>query len=158
MLLVVAPTADAGIHFVAAVSCMCPAASGTVVAAEVVVPPDMHCLPAVGAANAVVVDVVAIVAASDAGAAIFAVSVASVVAGAVAVGFATVTALPADAPSMPLVCPLQTCPSPYVLSLSTHFLHLFHQATFCAARACMHLRTCAPHVMSSSSLVASAEY
>ena len=70
MLLLVAPTAAAGIHFVADVAFMCPAAAGTVFAAEVVVPPDMHCSPAVGAATAVVVDVVVIVAASDAGDAI----------------------------------------------------------------------------------------
>ena len=137
MLLLVAHTAAAGIHFVADVACMCPAAAGTVVAAEVVVPPDMHCLPAVGAATAAVVDVVAIVA----------VSVSAVFAGAVAVGVAMLSALSADAPSTPLVCPVQTCPSPSVLLLSTHVLRLFHQANFCAARACMHLRTGGrPHV------------
>ena len=76
MLLLVDPTASAGIHFVAAAACMCPAMAGTVVASEVVVPPDMHCSPVVGAATAVVIDVVTIVA----------VSVADVVAGAVAVG------------------------------------------------------------------------
>ena len=42
MLLLVVPTTAAGINFVAAVTCMCPAAAVTVVAAEVVVPPDMH--------------------------------------------------------------------------------------------------------------------
>ena len=51
MLLLVTPTAAAGIHFVATVECMCPAAAGTVVAAEVVVPPDIHCSPAVGVAR-----------------------------------------------------------------------------------------------------------
>ena len=47
------PTAVAGIYFVDDIACMCPAVAGTVVAAEVVVPPDMHCSPAVGAAVAV---------------------------------------------------------------------------------------------------------
>ena len=60
---------------------MCPAVAGTVVAAEVVVPHDMHCLPAVGVATAIVVVLVAIAAASVAGAAIVAVSVDSVIYG-----------------------------------------------------------------------------
>ena len=93
MLLLVAPTAAAGINFVAAVEFICLAVAGTFVAAEVVVPLDMHCLPAVGAATAIVVDVVAIVA----------VSVADVFACAVAVGFATLSSLSSAAPSMPLV-------------------------------------------------------
>ena len=145
MLLLVVFTAAASIHFVAAAACMCPAVAGIVVATEVVVPPDIHCLTDVGAATAVIVDVVAIVAASVAGAAIVAVSVAAVVAGAVAFGVATLTSLSAAAPSTPLVCPAQTCPSPSVLSLSTHVLRLFHQAKFCAVCACMHLRTCEPY-------------
>ena len=40
MLLLVAPTAAAGIHFVAAVAFICPAVAGTFVADEVVVPLD----------------------------------------------------------------------------------------------------------------------
>ena len=144
MLLVVVPTADVGIHFVASVACMCPAAAGTVLADEVVVPPDMHFSPAVGAATAVVVDVVSIVAAFDAGSAIVAVSVDAVFAGAVSVGVAMLSALYAAAPSTPLVCLVQTCTYPSVLSLYTHVLRLFHQETFCAALACMHIRTCGP--------------
>ena len=147
MLPLVVPTTSAGIHLgdAAATACMCPSAAGTVVAAEVVVPPDMHCLPDFGAAAAVVVDVVDIAAASVAGDATVAVSVADVVARKVAVGVATLTALPAAAPSMPLFCPAQTCPFPYVFSLSNQVLLLFHQATSCAARACMHLRTFGTH-------------
>ena len=144
MLLLVAPTAASGIHLVTADAYMCPSAAGTVVAAEVVVPPDMHCLPVVGAATAVVV-VVAIVAASVAGAASVAVSVAAVIAVVVAVGVSTLTALSDAVPSTLFVCLAQTCLSPFVLSLSTLVLLLFRQATFCAARACMHLRTCGPH-------------
>ena len=68
-----------------------------------------------------------------------------VVVGAVDVGVATLTALSTAAPSAPLVCTAQTCPSPSVLSLSTHVLRLFYQAMFCAGRACMHLRTYGPH-------------
>ena len=98
----------------------------------------------VGDDTAVVVDVFAIVDTSDVRAAIVAVSVAAIFAGAVAVGVVMLSDLSTAAPSMPLVCPVQTCPSPSVLSLSTHVLRLFHQATFCAARACMHLRTCGP--------------
>ena len=45
----VVPTAVAGIHFVAAVACMCSAAAGTVGAAAVLLLPDIHCLLAVGA-------------------------------------------------------------------------------------------------------------
>ena len=140
-------TTDDGMHLMAsaAVACMCPAASGTGVAAEVVVPPDMNFSPAVGAATAVVVDVVAIFAASVSGASIVAISLDDFVHGAVDFGVSTFTALSAAAPSTPLVCPAQTCPSPSVLSLSTHVLRLFHQATSCAARTCMHLRTCGPH-------------
>ena len=144
MLLLVAPTAAAGIHLVDAAACMCPAAAGTVVASEVVVPPDMHCLPLVGASTDVVV-VVAIVAASIAGDTIVAISVAAVIAGVVAVGVATLTALSAAVTSKLIVFLAQTCPSPFVLSLSTLVLLLFHQATFCAARACTHLRTYGPH-------------
>ena len=92
----------------AAASYMCPALSGTVVAAEVVVPTYIHCSPAFWAATAVVVDVVVIAAASVDGAAIVDVSVAAVVAGEVAAGVATLTALPAAAPSMLLFCPAQT--------------------------------------------------
>ena len=43
MLLLVVHTAAVGIHFVATDACMCPAAGGTVVAFEVVVPTDMYC-------------------------------------------------------------------------------------------------------------------
>ena len=147
MLPLVVPTAASGIHLVdaAAAACMCPFAAGTSVAAKVVVPNYMHCPPVVGAVTAVVGGVVAIAAASVAGSATVAVSVAAVVAGAVAVGVAKLTALPAAAPSMPHFCPAQTFPSPYVLSLSNHVLRLFRQATSCAARACMHLRTFGPH-------------
>ena len=60
MLPLVVPTAASGIHFVAAAVCMCPSVAGNVVANEVVVPPDMHFSPAVGAATAVVVVVVVI--------------------------------------------------------------------------------------------------
>ena len=100
--------------------------------------PDIHCFLAVGAATDGVVVVVATVAASDAGAAIV---VVSVVAGAVSAGVAT-WFLSAAVLSMPLVSPVQTCPSPSVFSLSIYVLLYFHPATFCAARACMHLRTC----------------
>ena len=102
MLLLVAPTAAAGIHLVAAATYMCPAEAGTIVSAEVVVPPDMHCSPVVGAATAIVV-VVAIVAASVAGDAIVAVSVAAVIDGVVAVVVATLTALSAAVPFTLLV-------------------------------------------------------
>ena len=142
MLLLVVPTAAAGIHFVADVACMCSDMDGTVVAAEVVVPHDMHYSPAVRDFTAVVVDAVATVAFSDAGVAIVAVSVAAVVAGTVAVGVTTLSSLSDAAPSTPLVCPVQTCPSPSVLSLSILVQLLFHPEWFYAARACMHLRTC----------------
>ena len=145
MLLLVFPTTAAGINFAAYDACMCPAVDGTFFADKVVVPTDMHCLPAVGAASAVVVDVVAGVAAFVAGAAIVAVYVAALVVDVVAVGVATLTSLSAAAPSTLLVCPAQTFPSPSVLSLSTHVLRMFLQATFFAARACMHLCTCRPH-------------
>ena len=115
MLLLVVPTVAAIIHFVDAAAFMCPAAAGTVVAAEVVVPPDMHYSPSIGAATSVVVGVVAIVVASVAGAAIVAVSVAALVVDVVAVGVATLTSLTAAKPSTPLVCPAQNFPSPFVL-------------------------------------------
>ena len=134
----VVPTAVAGIHFVAAVACMCSAAAGTVGAAAVLVPPDIHCSLAVGAANAAVVGLAATVAATAAGAANFAVYL---VAGAVATGAST-WVLSDAVLSTPLVCPVQTCPSPSVLSLSILVQLLFHLATFYAARACMHLRSC----------------
>ena len=102
------PTAVAGIHFVDAVACMCSNASVTVFYAVVLVLPDIHCSLAVGAATAAVVGVVATVAASDAGADIVSVSV---FAGAVAAGVA-MWVLSADVNSTPLVCPVQTCPSP----------------------------------------------
>ena len=102
MLLLVAPTAASGIHLVAAATYMCPAEAGSVVADEVLVPPDMHCSPIVGAAIAIVV-VVAIVAASVAGDAIVAVSVAAVIDGVVAVVVATLTALSAAVPFTLLV-------------------------------------------------------
>ena len=43
MLPLVVPTAAAGIHLVDAAVYMCPDAAGTIVAAKVVVPPDIHC-------------------------------------------------------------------------------------------------------------------
>ena len=104
----------------------------------------MHCLTVVGAATAVVV-VVAIVAASVAGAAIVVVSVAAVFSGVVAVGVSTLIFLPVAVLSTLLVCLSQICPSPFVLSLFNLVLLLFHPEMFCAARACMHLRTCGPH-------------
>ena len=51
---VVVPTAVAGIHFVADVSCMCSAAAGTVGAAAVLVLPGIHFALAVGAAAAII--------------------------------------------------------------------------------------------------------
>ena len=144
MRLLVVPTAAAGIHLEAAVACMCSAAIGMVVAAAVLVPPGMHCLLAVGDATGVFVAVVATVAASDAGVAIIDVSVVAVVAGAVAAGVAT-WFLSAVVISTPLVCPVQTCPSPSVFSLSIHVLLPFNPAMVCAARACMHHCTCGPH-------------
>ena len=137
----VVPTAVSGIHFVADVACMCSAAAGMVFADEVLVQPDIHCLLEVGAANAVVVGVVATVAASDAGAAIVAVSV---VAGAVAAEVVR-GVLSATVRSTPLACPVQTCPSSSVLSLIILVQLLFHPATFFDTRACMHLRTCGSH-------------
>ena len=144
MRLLVVPTAAAGIHFEAAVACMWSAAIGTVFAAAVLLPPDMHCLLAAGAATAVVVGVVVTVAASDPGAAIVDVSVVAVVAGAVDAGVAT-WFLSAVVISTPLVFPVQTCPSPSILSLSIHVLLPLHPEMICAACACMHLRTCGPH-------------
>ena len=108
----VVPTDVAGIHFVADVACMCSVAVGTVGAAAVLVLPDIHCLLAVGATTAAGVGVVATVAASDA----YIVAV-SVVSGTVAAGVVT-WVLSAAVLSMPLVCPVQNCPSPSVLSLS----------------------------------------
>ena len=107
MRLLVVPTSAAGIHFEAAVVCMCSAAIGTVVAAAVLVPPVIHCSLAVGAATAVVVGVVATVSASDAGSAIVDVSVLSVVAIAVDAGVA-MWLLSTIVLSMPLVFPVQT--------------------------------------------------
>ena len=115
MLLLVAPTDAACIHLVASDACMCPPVVGTVVSAEVVVPPNMHCLPVVGAATAVVA-VVAIAAASVAGAAIVVVSVAAVIFGGVAVGVATLASRSAVVISTLLVCLAQICPSPLLLS------------------------------------------
>ena len=134
----VVPTAVAGIHFVADVACMCYAEAGTFGTAVVLVLPDIHCLLDVGAATADVVGLAATVAASAAGASNFAVSV---VAGAVAAGVAT-WFLSAPVISTSLVCPVKIFPSPSALSLSILVQTLFHLATFYAARACMHLRTC----------------
>ena len=141
MRLLVVPTAAADIHFEAVVACMWSAAIGTVVAAAVLLPPGMHCLLASGATTDVVVGVVVTVAASDPGAAIVDVSV---VAGAVDDGVAT-WFLSAVVISTPLVSPVQTCPSPSILSLSIHVLLPLHPEMICAACACMHLRTCGPH-------------
>ena len=137
----VVPTAFAGIHFVAAVACMCSAAADMVGSAAVLVLPDIYCLLAVGAATASVVGVVTTVATSDAGSVIVAVSVVS---GSFAAGVAK-WVLSDAVLSTPLVFPVQTCPSPSVLSLSILFQILFHLETFYAARACMHLRTCGRH-------------
>ena len=139
----VVPTAVAGIHFVTAVACMCSAVSGTVSAAAVLVLPDIHCSLAVGAATVAVVGVVGTVASSDAGAVIVAVSL---IAGYVAAGFDT-WVLSDDVLSTPVIFPVQTCPSPSVLSLSILFQPqlLFHLETFYTARACMHLLTCGRH-------------
>ena len=144
MRLSVVPTAAAGIHFVASAACVCSAVIGTVVAAAVLVPPDIHCLLVVGSDTAVVGGVFATVAASDAGAAIVDVSVVAVVDDDVSSGFATCF-LSAVVLSKPLFCPIQTYPSPSVFSLSIHILLPFHPATFCDVRACMHLCTCGPH-------------
>ena len=125
----------------AAVACICSAAAGTVLAVAVLVLSDIHFLLVVGDATDVVVGVVATVAtyaAGDANVVVY------VVTGAVAAGVA-MWVLSAAVLSTPLVCPVQTCPSPSVLSLSIHVLLPFHPATFCAARACMHLRTCGRH-------------
>ena len=138
MLLLLAPTDAACIHLVDAAVCMFPAADGTVVAAEVVVPPDKNCFPVVGAATAAVV-VVAIVAASVAVAAIVAVSVVAVISGIVAVGGATLTSLSVAIISTLLVCLAQICPSPFFChypplscSCSTrqHFVLRAHAWTF----------------------------
>ena len=137
----VVPTAFAGIHFVAAFACMCSSVAGMAGADALLVLPDIQCSLAVGASTAAVVGLVSTVAASDAGAAIVSVSV---VAGAVAAGI-SMWVLSAAVISMPLFFSVKTCPSPSVLSLSILFQLLFHPATFCAARACMHLRTCGPH-------------
>ena len=124
----VVPTDVAGVHFVAAISCMCSATDGTVFAAAVLVLSDIHCSLAVGGATSVVVGVVATVAASDAGAAVVAVSV---VAGAVSAGVSTCVLSDAVL-STPLFCTVQTCPSPSVLSLSILVQLLFHMETLCA--------------------------
>ena len=105
------PTAVAGIHFVAAVACICSAAAGTFGAAAVLVLPDIHCLLAVGAATAAVFGLAATVAASAAGAANFSVYV---VAGAVAAGVAT-WFLSAAVLSTPLVCSVKIFPFPSAL-------------------------------------------
>ena len=125
----------------AAVVCMCSAAAGKVAAASVLVLPYIHFSLAVGSATAYVVGMVATVAASDAAAIIVAVSV---VADDVAAGVST-WVLSDAVLSTPLVCPVQTCPFPSVLSLSILFQLLFHPEMFCAARACMHLRACGSH-------------
>ena len=135
------PTAVSGIHFVADVACMCSAAAGIFGAVVVLVLPDIHCSLDVGAATAAVVGLAATVAASSAGTTNFAVSV---VAGAVAAGFATCV-LSHAVLSTPLFCPVQTFPSPSVLSLSILVQPLFHLIMFYSARACMHLRTCGRH-------------
>ena len=122
--------------FVADVVCMCSAVAGTVIAAAVLVLSDIHCPFVVGDDTAIVVGVVATIAASAAGAAIV---IVSVVAGAVAVLLSTAVL------STPLFCPVQTFPSQFVLSLFILVQLLFHPATFCAARECMHLRTCGRH-------------
>ena len=124
------------------VVCMCSAAAGMVVAAAMLVLPDIHCSLDVGAAPDAVVGVVATVVAYDAGAAIVAVYV---VAGAVAVGVST-WILSADVLSTPLVCPVQIFPSPSDFSLSVLVQPLFHLAIFYDARACMHLCTCGRHL------------
>ena len=135
------PTAVDGIHFLDAVACMCSAVAGTFGAAAMLVIPDINCLLAVGVDTSTVVGLAATVAASTAGAANFDVSV---VAGTVAAGFAT-WVLSADVFPAPLVCPVQTFPSPSVLSLSILVHPLFCLSMFYAARACMHLRTCGSH-------------
>ena len=144
MLLLVVPTAAAGIHFVADVACMCSSEIGTVVAAAVLVPPDMHCSLFVGAATDVVVGVVATVSASDAGYAIVDVSLVAVVSGAVADGVSTWVLSDAGL-STTLICLEKTFPSPSVFSLFILVHPLFHLATFYAARACMHLCTYGRH-------------
>ena len=73
----VVPTDVAGIHFMAAVACMCYTAAGTDVAAMVLVLHNIYCSLAVWASTAAVVGVVSTVAASDAGAVIVPVSVVS---------------------------------------------------------------------------------
>ena len=138
----VAPTDVAGIRFVVDVACMCSAAAGMVGAAAVLVLSDIHCLLANGDATDDVVVVVATVDNSDAGSDIVSVSV---VAGVVDAGVAT-WVLSVAVLSMPLVCPVQTCPSPSIFSLSFLVQLLFHPATFCAACAYMHLRTCGRHL------------
>ena len=131
----VVPTAVAGIHFVAAVACICSSAAGTVVSAAVLVLYDIHCSLVVGAATDVVVGMVSTVAASAARAAIV---VVSVVAGTVAAGVAT-WVLSAAALFTPLVCPVQTCPSPSIFhypslssscSIRKRFVLRAHACTF----------------------------
>ena len=113
MRLLVVPTAAAGINFEAAVECMCSAAIGTVVAAAVLESPGKHCSLAVGAATAVVVGVVATVAVSDAGAAIFDVSVVALVDDAVTSGVAM------------LLCLMLCFPRRLFVQYKPALLHLF---------------------------------
>ena len=108
----VVPTAVSGIHFVDDVAFMCYSAAGTVGAATVLVLPDIHCSLAVGDSIADVVGLVATIDASDARASIVAVDlVACAVAGGVAMWVLSDAVI-----SMPLVCPVQTCPSPSIFS------------------------------------------
>ena len=137
----VAPNFVSDLHFVDAFACMCSAAAGIVVAAVGLVLSDTYFLLVVWFASDVVVGVVATVAASAAGASIV---VVSVVAGTVDAGVAT-WVLSAVGISIPLVCPVQTSPSPSIFSLSRLVQLLFHPATFCAARPCMYLRTFGRH-------------
>ena len=138
MLLFVVPISAAGTHLVDAAACMCPDADGTVVAADVVVPSDMHGLPVVGAATVVVV-VVEIIAASVTVATIVAVSVSAVFAGVVGVGVSTLIFLHVAVLSTLLVCLAQICPYPFFcrcppLSCSCSVQKLFllrvHACTF----------------------------
>ena len=131
----VVPNAVAGINFLASIVCMCSAAAGTVGTSAVLVLPGIHCSLAVGSTTAIVDGLVATDGASDAGSATVAVSV---VAGAVSAGVST-WFLSAAVLSKSLVCPVQTCPSPYVFhytSLSSsssiwkRFMLRAHACTF----------------------------
>ena len=115
MRLLVVSTVAAVIHFVAAIACMFSAVIATVVAAAVLVPLDMNCSLVVGSATVVANGVVATVAASDAGAANVAVSVVAVIFCAVAAEVVT-WFLSTSVLSKPLVCSVQTFPSPSGLS------------------------------------------